>query len=101
MLEVDPAHRCTAMEIKDHPWVNVCLTSLRSLGFAKCCFIYFYPFFHALGRQRGFCSYKCHSNDEGVQCRTEKGLRQLKCTILQQNISLYPDLLLFKLLWRM
>lgn len=24
MLEVDPAHRCTAMEIKDHPWVNVC-----------------------------------------------------------------------------
>jgi serine/threonine protein kinase len=23
MLEVDPAHRSTAMEIKDHPWVNV------------------------------------------------------------------------------
>ena len=25
MLEVDPAHRSTAMEIKDHPWVNVSL----------------------------------------------------------------------------
>ena len=23
MLEVDPAHRSTAKEIQDHPWINV------------------------------------------------------------------------------